>query len=751
MVDWNKSYGGRALRTAVGITALGLLMAGGAGAATPISACTTISLPGEYILNTNILNSGVSSCINITSNDVIFDGASYTIDGIDSMNTYGVFVHNSTIALTNITIKNLNLLDWANGIYLNNSINNTIIYNNVGSNIWNGILLEYSNNNKLIGNSVTNNNWGISLYSSNNNNLSGNNAKSNLYIGIYLANYYLGSNNNTLIGNNASKNGNGINLGQANSNILIENKALDNDWGISLWDSRNNLLTSNIANSNTNDGISLGSSSNNNILSWNNATNNRIGLHLQSSMNNDIFGNNITSNNYDGTHLSDSSNNKIYNNYMDNDNNAWDNGNNIWNITKTAGKNIIGGPYLGGNLWAYPDGTGFSQTCAYSNSDGICDSSYTLFSNNIDYLPLAFNASPSGGGIPIQIDSPMNNSSFLQGEIISFSGNASGGTAPYDYSWTSNIDGFIGNVSSIYTPPWEGNRTHILNFSLSTGTHVITMTVNDSGGLTNSTATTITINPASTINISGQSATGVMTWNAVNFPALTTETLNVVSLTGRTIMRFGLRYNTAKQLVPYKVFSATGNTVERGLDASGNKATSGGGYYAKVGWFGKTYVALKGQTRKLAKLILEQNETENKTLLVGETWDIGDGYTLKLNSIDSGALPWQALVTLNKSGTQLGYKVAQNFTVYTYVAPSMGHESDVPMFVTYFDNISTNSVRLKYTWLISGNNILELSAGDRIGNLEVWTASTENINMTNTSCSYISPIMETKKYNIDCY
>ena len=47
-----------------------------------------------------------------------------------------------------------------------------------------------------------------------------------------------------------------------------------------------------------------------------------------------------------------SSNNTIYNNYFNNTYNARDNGNNTWNTTITAGTNIIGGPYLGGNYWS---------------------------------------------------------------------------------------------------------------------------------------------------------------------------------------------------------------------------------------------------------------------------------------------------------------------------------------------------------------------------------------------------------------
>jgi hypothetical protein len=61
-----------------------------------------------------------------------------------------------------------------------------------------------------------------------------------------------------------------------------------------------------------------------------------------------------------------------------------------WNTTLTAGTNIIGGPYIGGNYWGKIDGTGYSDTCSDNNNDGICDDPYNLTSDgsNIDYLPL---------------------------------------------------------------------------------------------------------------------------------------------------------------------------------------------------------------------------------------------------------------------------------------------------------------------------------------------------------------------------
>lgn len=65
---------------------------------------------------------------------------------------------------------------------------------------------------------------------------------------------------------------------------------------------------------------------------------------------------------------------------------------NKWNTTKISGLNIIGSHYIGGNFWGDPTGTGFSQTCTDADSDGICDSSYNISVNDIDFLPLAYNS-----------------------------------------------------------------------------------------------------------------------------------------------------------------------------------------------------------------------------------------------------------------------------------------------------------------------------------------------------------------------
>jgi parallel beta-helix repeat protein len=92
---------------------------------------------------------------------------------------------------------------------------------------------------------------------------------------------------------------------------------------------------------------------------------------------------------------SQSDNNLIYNNFINTStiNQFFLDGvhTNTWNVASTPGTNIIGGPNLGGNYWADPSGTGFSETCT-ADADGFCDTAFELDplnpGSNVDNLPL---------------------------------------------------------------------------------------------------------------------------------------------------------------------------------------------------------------------------------------------------------------------------------------------------------------------------------------------------------------------------
>lgn len=722
----NNVYGGRVPGIAAWTTALAMLLAGGADAATEIDACGDIIQEGEYRLNRNLTNT--STCINIQSNNVTLDGAGFTINSIELPGTYGVLVFNSTMILTNVTVKNLTVINWETGIAFNNVVHGNITNTTTSSNSRIGVYLESSSDDNTLTDNIANLNGdygiyfdsssgstlnnntadlneihGVYFYSSDNNTLINNRASSNSNTGFY----FLYSNNNTLANSTVSSNSEngiyldfssantlvsnivdsntykGINLIFGNRNTLINNTILNgtagiftgdsssgnsiisnriyntteqgivltqsfngiinennvsinsgegflvlqNSWnntisnntansngqcgGICLLNSSGNILTNNTANSNT-IGMSLGSSGGNNLKNNIVNSNSNYGIHIygETAMyvaeevpfrfininvstastanledyindygnytmqggdsyfiyelpftfpfmgrnitrisvntngliellesnedcdfwygcgnygthqngyhirnmdaifasngdlitsdsedpyfsskktylgvfnlsdkvvvewygftrtdgypygydilsnpvnfqvvmypngtiewnfktmsfrsydfdmftgayakeeNIEIIGgyaidtqkslainlsnylpvpkyntikNNRLSNNSLGIYL-ESSNNTIYNNYFNNTNNAVASGSNSLNVTRTIGSNIIDGPYLGGNFWAHPDGTGFSQLCADANADGICDSSYMTSINNTDYLALA--------------------------------------------------------------------------------------------------------------------------------------------------------------------------------------------------------------------------------------------------------------------------------------------------------------------------------------------------------------------------
>jgi len=113
------------------------------------------------------------------------------------------------------------------------------------------------------------------------------------------------------------------------------------------------------------------------------------GIYFSNSSDNVVVGNVIMNNAY-GVRLDNSSNNVLYNNLFSNKVNViiYLGGINYWNITKTPGRNIVGGDFIGGNYWGDPRGSGFSDTCADADEDGICDEVFIIDRSNIDYLPL---------------------------------------------------------------------------------------------------------------------------------------------------------------------------------------------------------------------------------------------------------------------------------------------------------------------------------------------------------------------------
>jgi parallel beta-helix repeat protein len=297
-----------------------------------ISACGALSSSNTVYILTQDITDYPRTCITFEADNITLDCQGHRIDGTTK---YGIGMYYGVYAKgkSNSTIRNCNISDFYYGIYFDSSSNNVISNVTLKSHWKEGIYLLYSSSN-ILSNIIANSNddCGISLYSSSSNILSNITTNSNYNSGIIIS----FSDNNTLF--NVTTNFNG-------------------EDGVNLFTSSFNTLSNIIAKSNA-----------------------RSGINLQST-NFIITGNEKMTDN-----------NKIYNCFFNNTNNIKFNHitQNVWNTTLSAGPNIVGGPYIGGNFYATPSGKGFSEMCTDSDRNGVCDSSYTISGENIDYLPLAY-------------------------------------------------------------------------------------------------------------------------------------------------------------------------------------------------------------------------------------------------------------------------------------------------------------------------------------------------------------------------
>ena len=89
------------------------------------------------------------------------------------------------------------------------------------------------------------------------------------------------------------------------------------------------------------------------------------------------------------------------------------------------------------------------------------------------------------------IDAPGGGQELGFGEKVDLSGSASGGTAPYTYEWSSNVDGFLGTGATLsdvsLTADTRGPKVE---------PNIVTLTVLDGNGIvaTDTVAVTVSAN-----------------------------------------------------------------------------------------------------------------------------------------------------------------------------------------------------------------------------------------------------------------
>jgi parallel beta-helix repeat protein len=223
------------------------------GSISPPTAPISISDKITYTLTDNINGSIV-----VERDNIVIDGNGHTIQGTGT----GTGIDLS--GRSNVTIKNMEIQEFGEGIRMLDSSNNSIIENNFWDDGDRGIWLYGSSNNNISRNDVTNNEHGIWLeYSSNDNSIIGNNVTANTYDGILLD---YSSDNNDIFENNAEKNFPGIMIDHSSNNSIAGNNVTSNHDGIRLFYSSNNSIIGNNVTANQFYGITLEGPSSNNVL-----------------------------------------------------------------------------------------------------------------------------------------------------------------------------------------------------------------------------------------------------------------------------------------------------------------------------------------------------------------------------------------------------------------------------------------------------------------------------------------------------
>jgi len=378
---------------------------------------------------TYTLTGNISEPIVIERNNIIFDGAGYTVDGS------GVGRGLDLNSVQNVTIKSARIEGFYYGVQLNFSSQITVTESNITMNSYDGVrivqssksnfsqnrisnngndglkLLNSSSNNIIAENTITlNNDDGIQLSDSPQNTISGNTISQNKDIGIYVLN----SSTTIVIGNTVTNNRHGLEIDLSPSNDVDGNTFNSNVlYGISLSSSPDNIFKGNTINSNY-DGVYAYQSprnvffeneiqgndeygvwldfSSNGTLSLNNITgNNQVGVYVRYSSGT-IISDNTISNSNGGISLSGSSNNFILGNLLANNNNglalAFSSTNNrvyhnnfVNNTQQASSTSVVTWTNgLEGNYWSDYSGSDL-------NLNGIGDSPYVIGAGN-DVFPL---------------------------------------------------------------------------------------------------------------------------------------------------------------------------------------------------------------------------------------------------------------------------------------------------------------------------------------------------------------------------
>jgi len=184
-----------------------------------IRADGSIDPPSAPISTTNniiyTLTNNIYDEIVVEKNDIVINGASYTVQGSGTGNGFTLY------SVTNVALRNINIKNFAYGVYLESSSYNSINRNNISGNDYDGIEVYFSSDcNDIADNRIEANGW--------------------FGVGI------LYSNNNTISGNNIANNDDGLDLYDASGTEISKNRITGSgEFGIGFYSSSDNAIFQN--------------------------------------------------------------------------------------------------------------------------------------------------------------------------------------------------------------------------------------------------------------------------------------------------------------------------------------------------------------------------------------------------------------------------------------------------------------------------------------------------------------------------
>lgn len=206
--------------------------------ATEVTSCRTIDEPGRYELTTDVTNESTETCIEITAEDVVFDGNGHTIDGGNASDGTGITAPDTVSRVrSNVTVTDVTVTNWQFGI-------------------------EYTafESGRIENVTVTDNEWGIELGTASIT-VANSTVSNNSWAGIQVADSAYGTAYDTrLVGNDLTDNRQGVRLLMTDaSSVVVEgNTFRRNDDGLWVHSADELTVTGNAFHENT-DGIHVSS------------------------------------------------------------------------------------------------------------------------------------------------------------------------------------------------------------------------------------------------------------------------------------------------------------------------------------------------------------------------------------------------------------------------------------------------------------------------------------------------------------